>query len=235
MTIISNLFAWFIKNFFLSIALLSTISALYIGSDFIHSPLNKIQINVKGTLDSDQEQQVTYVLMQYYAIDALAIDLYKVQHELTQIAWIKEVLVKRQTRHQLSIAISKRSLIAFWQNDRQFIDAQGEIIARVNSKQYNLPLLVGTGADKQYILEKYLWLQENLLKIINIEIGQLIFKDKIWNIISNQGMLIKLDDVQHNEKISALARVYPTIILRDEVASINLNYDRGLSVVWLKK
>jgi cell division septal protein FtsQ len=235
MTMVANLSGQFAKRLCVALACIITISVSYIVINYFNRPLVGVEINLGGSLNVEQEQQVRQVITQYYAMDAMDIDIYTIQHQLAQIAWVKEVSVKRQAQHQLSIRISKRNLIAFWQDDSQLIDAQGKIITRVSSEQYNLPVLVASERDKHYILGKYLWFKENLLKIANIEIQHIIFKDNIWNIISNQGMLIKLDDVKHNEKISRLARIYPKIKRRDKIASINLNYDRGLSVAWLKK
>jgi cell division protein FtsQ len=81
----------------------------------------------------------------------LATDLHNIGERVMSLPWVKNVHLERRLPNVLYVAIAEHEPMARWQQAGkiQIIDANGAVLTAANPKNFqDLPLIVGTGADK---------------------------------------------------------------------------------------
>jgi cell division protein FtsQ len=81
-----------------------------------------------------------------------SVDLAIIRNRLLQIGWIKEARVSRRLPDTIVVDVVERQPAAIWQHGGQLnlIDAEGIVLQRLRGATPDLPLLLGTNANRNF-------------------------------------------------------------------------------------
>ena len=136
------------NRFITSVLMLSLISSMILLSSFIEydNYQSKIDYTVYYTLDNqyNNKPEIDSIMTNKSNIEFIrANKLYEIESKLNKVESIQEAHIFRDLNFNLSINITEREPIAYYEKNDSYIDLSGKIIKR-NKKLYDrLPLLLG--------------------------------------------------------------------------------------------
>lgn len=136
------------NRFITSVLMLSLISSMILLSSFIEydNYQSKIDYTVYYTLDNqyNNKPEIDSIMTNKSNIEFIRENkLYEIESKLNKVESIQEANIFRDLNFNLSINITEREPIAYYEKNDSYIDLSGKIIKR-NKKLYDkLPLLLG--------------------------------------------------------------------------------------------
>ena len=136
------------NRFITSVLMLSLISSMILLSSFIEydNYQSKIDYTVYYTLDNqyNNKPEIDSIMTNKSNIEFIRVNkLYEIESKLNKVESIQEANIFRDLNFNLSINITEREPIAYYEKNDSYIDLSGKIIKR-NKKLYDkLPLLLG--------------------------------------------------------------------------------------------
>lgn len=136
------------NRFITSVLMLSLISSMILLSSFIEydNYQSKIDYTVYYTLDNqyNNKPEIDSIMTNKSNIEFIRENkLYEIESKLNKVESIQEAHIFRDLNFNLSINITEREPIAYYEKNDSYIDLSGKIIKR-NKKLYDrLPLLLG--------------------------------------------------------------------------------------------
>ena len=136
------------NRFITSVLMLSLISSMILLSSFIEydNYQSKIDYTVYYTLNNqyNNKPEIDSIMTNKSNIEFIrANKLYEIESKLNKVESIQEAHIFRDLNFNLSINITEREPIAYYEKNDSYIDLSGKIIKR-NKKLYDrLPLLLG--------------------------------------------------------------------------------------------
>ena len=146
-----------------------------------------------------------------------SLNLEQIKNNLQHNSWIKTVvLVERRLPNTLYIRLVERVPIALWQINGQvfIIDEEGFKITKEISEFHNLLHIVGSDANiytSQLIedLAKYPELAKKIISAVR-------YGGRRWDLNFEQGLTVKMPDINFEQALDYLARLYEKNILFDQ-------------------
>jgi len=136
------------NRFITSVLMLSLISSMILLSSFIEydNYQSKIDYTVYYTLNNqyNNKPEIDSIMTNKSNIEFIRVNkLYEIESKLNKVESIQEAHIFRDLNFNLSINITEREPIAYYEKNDSYIDLSGKIIKR-NKKLYDkLPLLLG--------------------------------------------------------------------------------------------
>ena len=136
------------NRFITSVLMLSLISSMILLSSFVEydNYQSKIDYTVYYTLDNqyNNKPEIDSIMTNKSNIEFIRENkLYEIESKLNKVESIQEAHIFRDLNFNLSINITEREPIAYYEKNDSYIDLSGKIIKR-NKKLYDrLPLLLG--------------------------------------------------------------------------------------------
>ena len=136
------------NRFITSVLMLSLISSMILLSSFVEydNYQSKIDYTVYYTLDNqyNNKPEIDSIMTNKSNIEFIRVNkLYEIESKLNKVESIQEANIFRDLNFNLSINITEREPIAYYEKNDSYIDLSGKIIKR-NKKLYDkLPLLLG--------------------------------------------------------------------------------------------
>lgn len=136
------------NRFITSVLMLSLISSMILLSSFVEydNYQSKIDYTVYYTLDNqyNNKPEIDSIMTNKSNIEFIRENkLYEIESKLNKVESIQEANIFRDLNFNLSINITEREPIAYYEKNDSYIDLSGKIIKR-NKKLYDrLPLLLG--------------------------------------------------------------------------------------------
>jgi len=136
------------NRFITSVLMLSLISSMILLSSFVEydNYQSKIDYTVYYTLNNqyNNKPEIDSIMTNKSNIEFIrANKLYEIESKLNKVESIQEAHIFRDLNFNLSINITEREPIAYYEKNDSYIDLSGKIIKR-NKKLYDkLPLLLG--------------------------------------------------------------------------------------------
>ena len=136
------------NRFITSVLMLSLISSMILLSSFIEydNYQSKIDYTVYYTLNNqyNNKPEIDSIMTNKSNIEFIRVNkLYEIESKLNKVESIQEANIFRDLNFNLSINITEREPIAYYEKNDSYIDLSGKIIKR-NKKLYDkLPLLLG--------------------------------------------------------------------------------------------
>ncbi|MGA0956590.1 MAG: cell division protein FtsQ/DivIB [Flavobacteriaceae bacterium] len=136
------------NRFITSVLMLSLISSMILLSSFVEydNYQSKIDYTVYYTLNNqyNNKPEIDSIMTNKSNIEFIRVNkLYEIESKLNKVESIQEANIFRDLNFNLSINITEREPIAYYEKNDSYIDLSGKIIKR-NKKLYDrLPLLLG--------------------------------------------------------------------------------------------
>ena len=136
------------NRFITSVLMLSLISSMILLSSFVEydNYQSKIDYTVYYTLNNqyNNKPEIDSIMTNKSNIEFIRVNkLYEIESKLNKVESIQEAHIFRDLNFNLSINITEREPIAYYEKNDSYIDLSGKIIKR-NKKLYDrLPLLLG--------------------------------------------------------------------------------------------
>ncbi|MBP7189798.1 MAG: FtsQ-type POTRA domain-containing protein [Rickettsiaceae bacterium] len=157
----------------------------------------------------------------------LSINLGKVRQELLKNDWVKDATIERRLPNILYVNVTERIPIAIWQKDKRLylVDEEGHVIAPDDVKKFvGLTHIIGDDAPANAAsLNEELGNDPELRKKL---ISAIRYGDRRWNLILDQGITIKMPEINFARAYRYLSKLneggklfdnsYKVIDLRDE-------------------
>ena len=210
--------------------------SIYDKSQISSHPITHISVNVHGDTQPTYKKEITSIINEYYPHNYIKSDINHLTKQLSKLAWIKNVIIKRKSKFVIDINIVKRDIIGYWQSPNYLLDAQGNIIAADGIILQNTQLpIIDCAEDDIADSIGYLKQFQNLFLKYKIKIVKLIFKNSTITAITNTGTKIELYARKSTAKLTRFVSMNNLLNSIKDIKSINLNYTSGLSIQWGNK
>ena len=161
------------------------------------------------------------------------VDLNEIHEKISQLPWIKSVLIERKLPSYLVISVTEKKPIAVWQNNKKYLplDEAGEPIMDEKAPLTGLILVVGQDAPKKTpallnILDQYPMIRDRVKSAVRVG-------NRRWDLRLDKvdGMVVKLPE-KNVEK--ALLRLQVSMekekLFQKDITSIDLGEEDRLIV-----
>lgn len=198
-------------------------------------PMRSIKIYGDYThVNKNEIERVVAPLVRESFFDA---DITIIRDELLQLPWVKTAWVKRVWPNTLVIYLRERQPMAIW-NREALLSDEGYLIASATDEFINkLPLLTGSFAERQRIIQQYKVL-EKILSTKGLHIRELrLTSDGLWVLRTQDGMVVMLGAKEVEQRLARFVAVYsaivdvnaPTLV---QPRYVDLRYSDGVAVKW---
>ena len=184
--------------------------------------LEKVEVKGHFRTESSDILRVTELSQGMPIFD---VDLKDIHTKISELPWIKSVLIKRHLPSTLVIIITEKKPIAVWQNNKKYmpLDEEGRPIPDEKAKLSDLILVVGSDAPERTVellevLKKYPGIEKQVKSAVRIG-------NRRWNLHLNSvdGLVVELPE---KNLAAALGRLEKSIqkdkLLEKDVTSVNL-------------
>ncbi len=164
------------------------------------------------------------------------VDVNEVQQQISQLAWVYSVSVRKHWPNELKIYVVDQLPVAQWNGDF-LINNEGKTFqADVSRIKTKLPQFYGPEGTELLALENFTNLN-GLLKFSDLSIDELVLSERFsWQLTLNDGVMLNLGREDRVQRIQRFMDVYPIIKNKKEdnqqVNYIDLRYDTGVAVGW---
>lgn len=139
-------------------------------------------------------------------------DVTSVKEQVEQLSWIKTVIVRKQWPDRLRILVSDYEPMARW-NDSAFLSKTGVVFTlpadKIPAKKF--PHLFGTNEQSRLLLKTWIEIS-NYLKQQGLVLTKLKLDERgAWQVILNNGLILKLGRNEWKEKLDRFMIIYPNI------------------------
>lgn len=173
------------------------------------------------------------------AIDGgfLSLDLDKIRSALEAQPWIESARVRRTWPRGLAISFVEEEPIARW-GDKGFLNRSGVLLTAASGAGLeNLLELAGPPGSEREVMREYRDLSE-LLQPSGLKVRRLALDSRgAWSAELDQGPRLLLGRDQIVARTRRFLAVWALVLQErwTEVAQVDVRYDSGFAVQWLKK
>ena len=160
---------------------------------------NALGMHIAGVALSGQKRLSREDILASAGVSArtslLFFDVAAARDRLEKNPWISEASVQKLYPDRLQIAVTERDAFALWQHEgRVFvISADGAVLESYNGERFtNLPLLVGSGAEKR--AKDFLALLDRYPDIRNDIRACVLVAERRWNLQLRNGIDVRLPE-----------------------------------------
>lgn len=156
------------------------------------------------------------------------------QEQLTSLAWVKDVEIRRVWPDRLKIVIVEQKAYGIW-NYKKLVNRQGDIFAPGKEKiPTDLPYFEGIDGQQQAVLKTYTELSQ-AARPRGLSIKRLCVNARQSHEVElSNGMLVILGQSDIMQKFKRLIQVYPQLDPHDvssgDIKTIDLRYPNGIAV-----
>ncbi len=190
------------------------------------------QVQVEAPFEHISESAVAEVLRPWQGERVMALDLARLERELSMLPWVDEVSLRRVWPDGIRVTLEEHRAVARW-GETALVNERGELFVVPDaSAQVDLPLLNGPPARSAEILAVWRELQPRLA-MRELQAAQLLVDRRgSWRMALVQGVEVRLgtaDPLVQSERF--LRYGWPEIANRvDRVRYVDLRYTNGFAV-----
>jgi cell division septal protein FtsQ len=148
--------------------------------------------------------------------------LEEIRQRVTKISWVKNASVRLRLPDTVVITVEERTPYAIWQADGQYrlIDKEGFFITDQNLAKYNLPLVVGKGADKK--VREYVEISRDFPEIGPLVRAAVRVSDRRWTLHMENGARIELSESNPRASLDRLQKLQQKYDILNRADNINV-------------
>ena len=195
-------------------------------------------------IDHDQLKRLTDALQTRGAL-MLQLDLPTLRDSMKQIAWVREVNVRRRFPSTVVVAIEEHKPVAVWtpaapnagQADNTLssllVNSYGEVFRAVISDERKaaFPHLGGPDGSATEVLEKYAAMLASLKAIERAPAKLVLTARRAWQVTLDNGSVLQLGRGEVDTRLTRFIQTYPRLAaLQAAKVNVDLRYQRGFAI-----
>ena len=192
------------------------------------------EVKVESDFHYLKRQSVIDVVSREVRYGFFGVDLNGLNAQLEKLPWVQAAAVRRVWPDTLVVEVVERTAFAYWGNQGLVSEDGKAFFPDMNDVPSGLPTLSGPKASAQEMTVFYREVS-NIFSPYRLQVEKLFLNDRrAWELVLNNGLVIKLGRVKGVERIHRLMRVYGEVV-GDKVSDINyvdLRYPNGFAVQW---
>lgn len=190
------------------------------------------QVQVQGSFDRVSEAAVAEVLRPWRGERVMALDLTRIEHELSLLPWVDEVRLRRLWPDGVRVAVQEHRAVARW-GETALVNERGELFVVQDPASLSaLPVFNGPQNRSAEMLATWRELQVRLVEH-GLQASQLLLDRRgSWRLVLAQGVEVRLGTVNPLAQTERFLRhSWPEIADRvDRVRYVDLRYTNGFAV-----
>jgi len=189
-------------------------------------------VRIDGDLKYLQVSEIENAIAKNVSGGFFEIDLEKIKHSASQIAWVDDVSVKRLWPDTLVMTVKEKVAVAQWGKDK-LVTARGVIFEPTTKKPESLPLLNGP-ANRSLEIVEYFINESSRFKKQKLIINEMLVDERgSWMVRFEDGLKVELGNKDVKIKFNRLARYVKKITeIKGMPETIDLRYQNGMAVSW---
>jgi cell division protein FtsQ len=192
------------------------------------------RVLVTGELQRVSRSQLQTMVNESLRGGFLGADLQYIREPLEQLPWVFRVVVKRRWPNSLEIHVTEQQAIARWGKEG-LVNHRGEVFRpAVIEPMPELPLLEGPPASQLLLMQRYMYMQEQLSPI-KLQVVELLMNERggLRARLSNGSELV-LGRGDMEDKLARFLGVYQAELASRtlQMRSVDLRYPHGMAVAW---
>jgi cell division protein FtsQ len=187
------------------------------------------EITISGDYKYLERDQVMLVAENYLEGNFFTLNINLLRKGMKKLPWVKDVDIYRKWPNRITMIISQHKPIARY-GMQGLINEEGEFFGAAYEDY--LPIFYGPREEIPILTIKYYSFNE-ILKEELIKIHKITFtKKKDWEIISTDGMKIKLNNIRPEYDLKRFIKNYQNVLksLNKRVTYVDLRYRDGFSI-----
>ena len=197
-------------------------------------PIRKIQLS--GTFENLDKQEVKTMLNQYIGQGFFSLDIYQLQQTLYARAWTDSVSVRRVWPDELRVMIKEKKPVARWDDQHLLSDSAKVYLADTGPFQ-QLPVVHAVNHQPARVLAQFYRLEARFNSVDERLLALDVDSRGALDVELINGLQIKIGRGNIDHKIDRLVSIYQQQILprREQIQRLDLRYSNGFAVAWKKE
>jgi cell division protein FtsQ len=204
------------------------------ANKFLERPIKTVVIS--GEFEYLSRQSTKALIDEHLKNSFVKENLLTMRKNILTNPWIDSVSLRREWPDILHVSIKEQKAIARW-GDKGFVNYRGDLVlAKNDAVLIDLPLLRSDDSQAKLLMRQYQFVSE-LLNKYQLTVWVLEKSTVgVWQAKLNNGWTLLLGRVDINKKLQRLmlALDQKAIVLGSAIDSIDLRYENGLSIKWMK-
>ena len=197
-------------------------------------PIRTIQLS--GTFDNLDKQEVETTLQQYIGQGFFSLNIYQLQQTLYARAWTDSVSVRRVWPDKLRVMIKEKKPVARW-DDRHLLSDSARVYLADTAAFGHLPVVHAVNHQPAWVLDRFYRLEARFSSVDERLVELSVDSRGALNVELINGLQIKMGRGNIDHKIDRLVNIYQQQILprREQIRRLDLRYSNGFAVAWKKE
>ncbi len=213
-----------------AVALFAHLGYLYL-SDVSQFPINTVKIS--ASFQRISRQQLEAVLSTYQQYSFFSLPAQRLQLALQSLDWADTASVNRIWPDVLNIKLVEKEPVAKW--NQSLITADGRLFSvGAADEGFEFSELTGPDSQKNDVLQIYQKLSK-LLSSYGLNVALLKLHDnQSWDLSLTNGIDLHLGKQDLEKRVERFCKAYQATLASklDQLASVDLRYERGMAVLW---
>ena len=196
-------------------------------------PIRTIQLS--GTFENLDKQEVETSLSQYIGQGFFSLDIYQLQQTLYASAWTDTASVRRVWPDELRVMIKEKTPVARWDDQHLLSDSAKAYLA--DTEQFTqLPIVHAINHQPAWVLAQFYRLEARFNSVDERLLALHADSRGALDVELINGLKIKMGRTNIDHKIDRLVSIYQQQILprREQIQRLDLRYSNGFAVAWKK-
>jgi cell division protein FtsQ len=199
-----------------------------------HWPMKRM--NVSAPFHFVSPSKVRQIVAPYLKNGFFAVDLGKIDQELSRQHWVEQVEVRKQWPDTLIVQIKEYRPVGLW-NTKQLLAEEGSVFARPNYALPLMPQFNGQEAESKDILQFYKKTKP-MFQAVGLSIKNISLSERnAWRVELSDGMVVEVGRNDVEQRLKRFIRFLPKIKSEDtrQLVHVDLRYTNGFALVWQAK
>jgi cell division protein FtsQ len=193
-------------------------------------------ISIDGEFHNQQAHEIQQALGPYVNGDFFTVDLDRARQALINLAWIREVSLRRGWPNRIVVKIEEQIPVALWNETAYLNDAAVVFSHSYIDGEIEVPHLQGpAGTQAQVLLRFQQW--QPAFSTAGLRLKKVILDGRYsWTAITADGIAIRLGKEKIEERLQRFLSMVPHHLQAKmtQIHSIDLRYSNGFSISWSK-
>lgn len=195
-------------------------------------------VQIEGDIRNTDRRLVASRIAPVVGGDYFSVDLAAIRDAAMSAPWVDEVVVSRRWPDGVRVQVREKQPVALW-GAGGMISSRGDLFVPNEAKSEvvdsnDLPILFGPPGKTVYVMEQYRAMN-SILRGLGMRIVELQLTDRMsWFLRLDNGIRLVVDQTDTIDKLQRFAYLYDRQLKpdADNIASIDLRYQNGVSVGW---
>lgn len=157
------------------------------------------------------------------------VDIERLRQSLEKLPWVRNVSIRREFPHRLSVQLEEQQALARW-NNAALVNRQGEVF--VARSEQVLPGFTGQDGTAAEVTQQYAQFSRQLAAL-DLQVTQLALSPRhAWQLRLSNGMVLELGREDMQQRLATFVEVYPHSLasMQSKVKYVDLRYRNGFAV-----